>query len=444
MTPIAVSIESVSKQYRLGAASPYFRLTESLHNGLMRLARLPLRPFRAAPTALSPPVTLWALRDVSLQVPEGEVLGIIGRNGAGKSTLLKILARITCPTSGRIGVRGRLGCLLEVGAGFHPELTGRENVYLNGAILGMSRREIRGKFDEIVAFAEIERFLDTPVKRYSSGMYTRLAFAVAAHLEPEILLIDEVLAVGDAAFQRKCLGKISGLARSHRTILFVSHNMQAVSGLCSRVALLDEGRLVADGEPEAVTRRYLEMSDLSRAHHRWDASDQRAACRVVRLHELRVRRSDGRNEIIDMSTPLDVEVEYSLLVPGVELDFTIHFWFEGDAIAFPASTIHCPAAHPPRIAGRHVCVCHIPGGLLRDGVYTLGALVLKDGSETLMRFDHVVSLNVAEAPGLRKSWFGRRPGVVCPMFDWSVRTVESAPDVSSPSQVPAPDDCRLP
>ncbi|MDQ3006440.1 MAG: polysaccharide ABC transporter ATP-binding protein, partial [Chloroflexota bacterium] len=201
----------------------------------------------------------WALRDVSFEIKQGEVVGIIGRNGAGKSTLLKILSRITEPTNGRVGIKGRVASLLEVGTGFHPELTGRENIYLNGAILGMSREEIKRKFDEIVAFAEIEKFLDTPVKRYSSGMYVRLAFAVAAHLEPEILIVDEVLAVGDAEFQKRCLGKMSEVAYGGRTIMFVSHNMTAVQALCGQAILLNQGRLVAQGQVNNLIKRYSEM-----------------------------------------------------------------------------------------------------------------------------------------------------------------------------------------
>src|SRR5213594_1676452 len=200
---------------------------------------------------------VWALRGVSFEVKQAEILGIIGRNGAGKSTLLKILSRVTAPTSGEVRVKGRIASLLEVGTGFHPELTGRENVFLNGAILGMTKAEIRKKFDEIVDFAGVERYMDTPVKRYSSGMYVRLAFAVAAHLEPEILIVDEVLAVGDAGFQKKCLGKMQDVSKAGRTVLFVSHNMAAIQGLCSKCYLLSRGRLIAEGSPRSIVEQYL-------------------------------------------------------------------------------------------------------------------------------------------------------------------------------------------
>ncbi|HEV2707698.1 MAG TPA: polysaccharide ABC transporter ATP-binding protein [Pyrinomonadaceae bacterium] len=250
MKPI-INVRDLRKRYRLGAREASYK---TLRETLAGVLRAPLRRANGgAPSARM----LWALDGVSFEVAPGEVVGVIGRNGAGKSTLLKILTRITEPTEGRVELYGRVGSLLEVGTGFHPELSGRENIYLNGAILGMQRAEIEGKFDEIVSFAELEKFLDTPVKRYSSGMYMRLAFAVAAHLEPEILLVDEVLAVGDAAFQKKCLMKMGGIAQEGRTVLFVSHNFEAVKSLCTRCLLLDRGRIVMDGEPEAAIEASL-------------------------------------------------------------------------------------------------------------------------------------------------------------------------------------------
>ena len=257
MTDTAIQVEHLSKKYRIGAADcgarfRYKSLRDSLNNGLR--TALTWKKRTAAAEASQ---TLWALQDVSFDVAHGEVVGIIGRNGAGKSTLLKVLSRISEPTAGRVAIAGRVGSLLEVGTGFHPELTGRENIFLNGAILGMRRVEIERKFDEIVAFAEVERFLDTPVKRYSSGMYMRLAFAVAAHLEPEILVVDEVLAVGDAEFQKKCLGRMADVARQGRTVLFVSHNIQAIRTLCTRGILLKEGRLACVADVDACVDRYV-------------------------------------------------------------------------------------------------------------------------------------------------------------------------------------------
>jgi lipopolysaccharide transport system ATP-binding protein len=273
MRPI-ISVTELGKKYRLGTGQPYKTLRETI----MNLFSSPARVLRGNGER----ETIWALKDVSFEVNKGEVLGIIGRNGAGKSTLLKILSRITEPTEGEIRMRGRAASLLEVGAGFHPELTGRENIYLNGAILGMTRAEINRKFDEIVAFAEIEKFLDTPVKRYSSGMYVRLAFAVAAHLEPEILIIDEVLAVGDAQFQKKCLGKMGEVSKEGRTVLFVSHNMDAINVLCNRTIVVNSGNMVFDGGTEEGINVYLASAlqgsltvDLSDPAGRYVRSGQR-------------------------------------------------------------------------------------------------------------------------------------------------------------------------
>jgi lipopolysaccharide transport system ATP-binding protein len=281
MSDVAIRVEGLGKQYRIGGRRARYRtIRESITSALLspfRRARALVRGRGWSPTGRSE--TIWALRDVSFDVERGEVLGIIGRNGAGKTTLLKLLSRITEPTEGWAEIHGRVGSLLEVGTGFHPELTGRENIYLNGAILGMKRAEIERKFDQIVAFSEIEEFLDTPVKHYSSGMYVRLAFAVAAHLEPEVLLVDEVLAVGDAAFQRKCLGKMGDVAREGRTVLFVSHNMAAVLSLCSQAYLLDRGRVACRGAAEEVVATYMQNS---------------AAVGAVPLHERTDRRGDGR------------------------------------------------------------------------------------------------------------------------------------------------------
>ena len=252
----AIEVRGISKQYRLGAASGDRQYSyKSLRDVL---AAIPARLFGRNRT--NKPRTFWALKDISFDVAEGEVVGLIGRNGAGKSTFLKVLSRVTDPTEGRILLRGRIGSLLEVGTGFHPELTGRENIFLNGAILGMRRAEIARQFDEIVAFAEVEKFIDTAVKHYSSGMYLRLAFAVAAHLEPEILLVDEVLAVGDAAFQKKCLGKMGDVAKQGRTVIFVSHNMTALRALCTRAVWLNEGKTMEDGPAETVVNHYLQKN----------------------------------------------------------------------------------------------------------------------------------------------------------------------------------------
>ncbi len=314
---------------------------------------------------------LWALHDVSLEVKQGDILGILGRNGAGKSTLLKIFSRVTTPTAGRVRLRGRIGSLLEVGTGFHPELTGRDNIHLNGSILGMSRSEIARHFDEIVAFAEVEKFLDMPVKHYSSGMYMRLAFAVAAHLEPEILVIDEVLAVGDTAFQKKCLRKMNSVAREGRTILFVSHNMAAVSSLCNRGLLLENGKVIADGPIQEVADRYSSVATPS-SETRWsgDYGDEN-----VRLRETWVR-SLGAAATFDTSSDIEVGIRIQVtkhidgLVLGFRLlsqyDYELAYVLYDDAEQPPA-----PVIEPGELTKRFI----IPANTLAEGVYKVGISV---------------------------------------------------------------------
>jgi lipopolysaccharide transport system ATP-binding protein len=307
-----IRVDGLSKCYRIDhfASQRGEFGYRTLRDDLMRIASAPLRRLRGVASSHSE--DFWALRDIGFEVQASEVVGIIGKNGAGKSTLLKILSRITRPTTGRAELRGRIGSLLEVGTGFHPELTGRENIYLNGSILGMRRREINRRFDEIVAFAEVERFLDTPVKRYSSGMYVRLAFAVAAHLEPEVLIVDEVLAVGDQNFQKKCLGKMSDVGRSGRTVLFVSHNMAAVEALCHRCVLLDSGRLVMEGETAAIVNRYVTMGSNRTSGHIDLSSHQGRTKKSIRIMRT-VSLCDGTEGIVStvkMGSPLSVKVEF--------------------------------------------------------------------------------------------------------------------------------------
>ena len=307
---VAIRAVGLGKRYRLGAQiDTYGTLRDVLARGVSRLFR---KPGGASPSR----EYIWALKDVSFEVPHGQVLGIIGKNGAGKSTLLKILSRVTEPTEGYAELRGRVGSLLEVGTGFHPELTGRENIYLNGAILGMRRAEIDRKFDQIVAFAELEKFIDTPVKRYSSGMYVRLAFAVAAHLEPEILVVDEVLAVGDAAFQRKSLGRMNEVAQEGRTVLFVSHNMSAILRLTKRAIVLDKGRIIFDGPtPEAVDY-YMGSAMIRSGERTWTPEEVPASAHPFRPLALRVKDAQGRTtENVRSTEPVTVEFEYALDAP---------------------------------------------------------------------------------------------------------------------------------
>ncbi len=312
MSNAIISVEGIGKEYRLGASMSSDMLREQIANTVRRL-------LGRTPTAGNGANSFWALRDIDFEVEPGEVIGIIGHNGAGKSTLLKVLSEITEPTCGEIRVRGRIASLLEVGTGFHPELTGRENIYLNGAILGMTRVEISAKFDEIVAFSGIDKFLDTPVKRYSSGMYVRLAFSVAAHLEPEILVIDEVLAVGDLEFQKRCLGKMGQVARSGRTVLFVSHNMTAVNELCQRCLLLDHGRLVTNGPTSEVIDEYLEKMSSGSDAEAEDTTDKDAWIRDVQLTGSR----DADRRGFCMGDDLTVEIHYGVRKTIPQLAFGI-------------------------------------------------------------------------------------------------------------------------
>jgi lipopolysaccharide transport system ATP-binding protein len=366
--------------------------------------------------------TIWALRDVSFEVKRGEVVGIIGRNGAGKSTLLKILSRITEPTGGRAEIHGRVGSLLEVGTGFHPELTGRENIYLNGAILGMKRAEIDRKFDEIVAFAEIEKFLDTPVKRYSSGMYVRLAFAVAAHLEPEILLVDEVLAVGDAAFQKKCLGKMGDVAREGRTVLFVSHNMGAVARLCNRSMWLDDGCIHKQGATSEVINAYLQEGISNQAWRCWLDSEA-PGDDSLRLTCVRVCQPDGVPcASIDITKPFDIEVEIDILEPISEVAISIRVLAaDGQVVLHTADVLNSEAL--ARKQGRRVSVCRLPAYTLNRGTYLLCVGADIPNLRMIFNVDNVLSWNI-EATSAEMGRYSPTAwkGVIGPgLATWSLR-----------------------
>jgi len=365
---------------------------------------------------------------VSFEVKRGEVLGVIGRNGAGKSTLLKILTKITEPTEGRAVVRGRVGSLLEVGTGFHPELTGRENTYLNGAILGMSKAEVTRKLDEIVDFAgdQIQTYIDTPVKRYSSGMYVRLAFAVAAHLESEILLVDEVLAVGDASFQEKCLTKIGKVATQGRTILFVSHNMIAIQGLCSRVLLLESGTSAKDGDPDCVVSAYLTAHLPTVAERRWQDPRSAPGNAHVRLHLARISPVNGQpSDPITPSTPLTVEFEYWNLRPHTRLNLSLHMYSELGVHVFATNTQSDPAWHgKPFPNGLFRSVCSIPANLLNAGSFRLELLFVRDRAELLHREETVLAFTVLPLDQDQDGWHGKWPGVVRPNLRWTTALLE--------------------
>jgi lipopolysaccharide transport system ATP-binding protein len=367
--------------------------------------------------------TIWALDGVSFQINHGEVVGIIGRNGAGKSTLLKVLSRITRPTRGYVDLYGRVGSLLEVGTGFHAELTGRENIYLNGSILGMRKAEIVRKFDEIVAFAEVGKFLDTPVKRYSSGMYVRLAFAVAAHLEPEILLVDEVLAVGDAGFQRKCLNKMQEVGQQGRTVLFVSHNMAAITRLCERTILLENGRVAADGPSYQVASMYLQSGLGTTAAREWSEHDSPGDS-VARLRAVRVRTEAGRVEDAhDIRQPIGVEMEFDVLEEGRVLVPNFHFFNEEGLCVFVAHDTDPTWRRKPRPVGRYSSTAWIPGNFLAEGSMVVGAAVSTHDPVVVHFYERdAVAFQVVDntdGDTARGDYAGHMPGVVRPMLRWT-------------------------
>ncbi|MCR4411032.1 MAG: ABC transporter ATP-binding protein [Thermoguttaceae bacterium] len=422
MPDIAVRVENLSKQYRLGEFERYVTLRDSLARTFTRSAARLARRFRGnhEPSTINhQPDCIWALRDVSFEVPRGQVLGIIGRNGAGKSTLLKILSRITEPTSGYVEIHGRVGSLLEVGTGFHPELTGRENIFVNGAILGMSRAEIKRKFDEIVEFAGVEKFLDTPVKRYSSGMQVRLAFAVAAHLEPEILVVDEVLAVGDAAFQNKCIRKMEDVARRGRTVLFVSHNMAAVESLCTTAALLDAGKLHALGDVCSIISYYFRRNSELAADV--DLSAHRGRVRGYSPILRRLRITDTNGNLVH-SVPvggdlvLEVELQPPSALPALEL--AIRFCGPRGERVFTCNTRY-QAVLKPSTRWKGVARCLVRNCRLLPGLYHLVLVVLSNGA----RVDMIDSGLAIEVLARDVYGTGKLPpsksGFVLPEVEWS-------------------------
>lgn len=416
----SLAVESVAKRYRIGL-QPLPRHT--LREVITAAAAAPLRrlyrrhDFPAGEC-------LWALKDVSFDVHAGEALGIVGRNGAGKSTLLKILSRITRPTLGQIRVWGRVASLLEVGTGFHLELTGRENIFLNGAILGMTRREMNRKLDAIVDFSGVERFLDTPVKRYSSGMQMRLAFAVAAHLEPDILVVDEILAVGDAAFQRKCLSKMEDVGRSGRTVIFVSHDLAAVTRLCSRAVLLEQGRLVMDGAPHAVVRRYLDSGTGTTARRVWPDLETAPGNEVVRMLCARVVSEDGATrDSTDITQPIGVELTYYVQQPGHVLAPSCHFFNEDGICLFISNDTWPEWRRAPRPIGRYTSTVWIPGNFFSEGrltvhcaIATLDPINVHCFERDVVSFQVVDSLNSDSARG---DYAGSYGGVVRPLLRWT-------------------------
>lgn len=420
MRPI-IKVENLSKLYRIGTRGPAYR---TLRETLAGAFRAPLARLRHNGQADSE--TIWALKDVSFEVYPGEVIGIIGRNGAGKSTLLKILSRITEPTTGRVELYGKVGSLLEVGTGFHPELTGRENVYLNGAILGMTRREIDKKFDEIVDFAEIEKFIDTPVKHYSSGMYMRLAFAVAAHLDPEIVIIDEILAVGDANFQRKCLDRISKISQEGKTILFVGHNMDAMLSMCKRSMLLDRGSIIVEGSPHLVAHRYYQHMGAQKGilTDRYWSAENSPGDNLVRLRRVRLRNQDGDTLLkAQIDQPLGVEMTYEVLESGHVLVPNYHFFNEFDVYMFVVHDTDPNWRGRPKRVGRYITTLWVPANFLSEGWVRIGVAVssYKVGKPLVHFYEtDALSFEVIDtysSAGARGDYMGPVPGIIRPKLN---------------------------
>ncbi|HET7011752.1 MAG TPA: ABC transporter ATP-binding protein [Anaerolineales bacterium] len=415
MSDVVIRVESIGKRYRIGSRpGGYDTLRDAIAAALASAGRR--KPTESGET-------IWAVRHVTFDVGRGQVLGIIGRNGAGKSTLLKLLARVTEPTEGQARIDGRVGSLLEVGTGFHPELTGRENVYLNGAILGMKRAEIDRKFDEIVEFSEVERFVDTPVKRYSSGMYLRLAFAVAAHLEPEILIVDEVLAVGDAEFQRKCLGKMSNVAREGRTVLFVSHNMSAILRLTERCLVLERGRIAMEAPtPEAVDY-YMTAGDVAAGERRWGA-DSVPVDSPFRPVALRVLDPRGRiAERVASVEPFTVEFEYLLSRELTGLRVGLYLSTSRGEPLFTSFDTDDPARFEQwtsRPAGRFVSRCRVPANLLGAGTFVVGVNASAFRIRSFFTDERALTLTVDATGAPGSHWPEPRGGPLRPALEWDI------------------------
>ena len=418
---LSILVQGIGKRYKIGASQ---QRADTLRDMITAQAQRIGSGLRGKRNRDNESDQIWALRDVSFEVKRGQALGIIGRNGAGKSTLLKVLSRVTDPTEGYGEMRGRVGSLLEVGTGFHPELTGRENIFLNGAILGMHKKEIEARFDEIVAFSEVEKFIDTPVKRYSSGMYLRLAFAVAAHLEPEILVVDEVLAVGDADFQRKCLGKMGDVANSGRTVLFVSHNMSAILRLTQDSIVLDKGKVILNAPSSEAVDFYLNRG-LSKVGERfWEGEEVPVSSAPFRPLAIRILDKLGQvSDSVRSVDPIQIEIDYELTedVTGLRVGFYL-FTTRGEPIftSFDIDSEELFKEFTSRPKGVYTSRCTIPANTLNEGRFLLGVNASSYGIRRYFQDDQALSFSVdaSGAPGTH--WPEARPGPVRPVLGWEI------------------------
>ncbi len=413
---VVIKAENVSKLYRLGQVG-----TGTLSHDLKRwwaLTRGKEDPYLKVGitndrTQKNSSDYAWALKDIAFEIEQGDTVGIIGKNGAGKSTLLKLLSRVTTPTSGQIKIKGRIASLLEVGTGFHPELTGRENIYMNGAILGMTKKEISRKFDEIVDFAGVALYIDTPVKRYSSGMYVRLAFAVAAHLEPEILIVDEVLAVGDADFQKKCLGKMGDVASHGRTIIFVSHNMQAVQSLCKTAIYLKQGMIADIGRTDKVISNYLSREVKNCLVASWNEPEAPGNEHISVLHAEIIPQAANDSDGILVSTPLNLNFTFKVHKPQ-NINLSLLLYTSAGMCIFNVATSSVLLS-----AGTHTSTLKIPGNLLNDDIYTIKLLFVKDTSSIIFQVEDLLTFEVTDL--IRDTnWYGKWLGAVRPSLDFSL------------------------
>jgi lipopolysaccharide transport system ATP-binding protein len=427
MSDIVIKAEGLGKKYLIGHQSERERYT-ALRDVLTRNFKSILHKTRQVLSgqqllAGDEIEEFWALRDIDFEIKRGDRVGIIGRNGAGKSTLLKVLSRITEPSAGSVQIRGRIASLLEVGTGFHPELTGRENIFLNGAILGMTRAEIKRKFDEIVDFAGVEKFLDTPVKRYSSGMYVRLAFAVAAHLEPEILVVDEVLAVGDAEFQKKCLGKMEEVSKNEgRTVLFVSHNMGAMTGLCNKGILLNQGKIAFNGTMQAAVLNYLNQYTKTTRKVAYTLENAPRDNDVQFLYaEVRHLVAQRQTEHFEIGDPIELEfIFYSLKLEKRALDLTFHLYDELGNLVFVGSTGYQHKISKQYGMGAMKFICRIPSGLMHEGHYNIHQLlVVQDRGTVIFSRRDVLQFEIIPKQEENWGWMGHKEGVVLPTLEWT-------------------------
>jgi len=435
MSNTVISVENLSKAYRLGQIGTG-TLSRDINVWWAKVRGKPNPMFKIGEKdhGNRDGETIWALKNVNFTVEQGEALGIIGRNGAGKSTLLKILSRVTAPTSGHARVKGRIASLLEVGTGFHPDLTGRENIFLNGAILGMTRQEIRRKLDEIVDFAEIEKFIDTPVKRYSSGMYVRLAFAVAAHLDPEILLVDEVLAVGDLEFRKKCIGKMQNVSQAGRTVLFVSHDMGNISNLCPRAVLLDSGSIRALGDTKVVISQYISSGADRGGEISWANIESAPGNEKVRLKAVRIRSNGRATADVMIDSDVRIEIDYWNLQDGAILASNLHL--RDKMNNFVLASINMPSANlsvdlwaeKPRPKGLYRTICVFPANFLNSENYSIDIGIVNGRLEWQIWEKNILTFSVHESGEMKKEYMGSWVGVVRPKLDWSTIPLDEGLD----------------